>query len=64
MQRRRRIVAVPPPLWRAAFAMAGPFISNANVAMGNRMAKDMIFDPTPAMQDFGWSPRGFRPKFK
>jgi nucleoside-diphosphate-sugar epimerase len=64
MQRRRRIVAVPPPLWRAGFAMAGPFISNANVAMGNRMAKDMIFDPTPAMQDFGWSPRGFRPKFK
>jgi nucleoside-diphosphate-sugar epimerase len=64
MHRRRRIVAVPPPLWRAAFAMAGPFISNANVAMGNRMAKDMIFDPTPAMQDFGWTPRGFRPKFK
>jgi nucleoside-diphosphate-sugar epimerase len=64
MQRRRRIVAVPASLWRVAFAMAGPFISNANVAMGNRMAKDMIFDPTPAMQDFGWSPRGFRPKFK
>jgi hypothetical protein len=32
--------------------------------MGNRMAKDMIFDPTPAMQDFGWNPREFRPKFK
>jgi nucleoside-diphosphate-sugar epimerase len=64
MQRRRRIVPVPPPLWRAAFAMARPFISNANVAMGNRMSKDMIFDPTPAKQDFGWNPRGFRPKFK
>jgi nucleoside-diphosphate-sugar epimerase len=64
MQRRRRIVAVPAPLWRVAFAMAGPFISNANVAMGNRMAKDMIFDPTPAVQDFGWTPRAFRPKFK
>jgi len=63
MHRRRRIVAVPPPLWRAAFAMAGPFISNANVAMGNRMAKDMIFDPVPAMQDFGWNPREFRPRF-
>jgi len=60
----RRVVAVPPALWRAAFALAGPFISNANVAMGNRMAKDMIFDPTPAMQDFGWNPREFRPKFK
>jgi nucleoside-diphosphate-sugar epimerase len=64
MHMRRRIVTVPPPLWRVAFAMATPFISDANVAMGNRMAKDMIFDPTPAMQDFGWSPRGFRPKFE
>jgi len=64
MHRRRRIVAVPLPLWRTAFAMAGPFIPDANVAMGNRMAQDMTFDPTPAMQDFGWSPRGFRPKFK
>ena len=64
MHKRRRTVTVPRPLWRLAFAMARPFISDANVAMGNRMAKDMIFDPTPAMQDFGWSPRGFRPKFK
>jgi nucleoside-diphosphate-sugar epimerase len=64
MQRRRRIVAVPAPLWRAAFALARPFIADANVTMGDRMAKDMIFDPTPAIQDFGWTPRGFRPKFK
>ena len=64
LHRPRRVVAVPPALWRAAFALAGPFISNANVAMGSRMAKDMIFDPTPAMQDFGWNPREFRPKFK
>jgi nucleoside-diphosphate-sugar epimerase len=64
LHRPRRVVAVPPALWRAAFALAGPFISNANVAMGNRMAKDMIFDPTPAIQDFGWNPREFRPKFK
>jgi nucleoside-diphosphate-sugar epimerase len=64
MDRRRRIVAVPPTLWRTAFALAKPFISNANVAMGNRMAMDMIFDATPAVQDFGWNPREFRPKFK
>ena len=64
MNRRRRIVSVPPPIWRAAFALARPFISDANVAMGNRMSKDMIFDPTPAIDDFGWTPRGFRPKFK
>jgi nucleoside-diphosphate-sugar epimerase len=64
MHKRRRIVAVPQALWRVAFGVARPFISNANVAMGNRMAKDMIFDSTPAMEDFGWTPRGFRPKFK
>jgi nucleoside-diphosphate-sugar epimerase len=64
MNRRRRIVAVPPTLWRAAFALAKPFISHANVAMGNRMAMDMIFDATPAMRDFGWNPREFRPKFE
>ena len=60
----RRVVAVPPLLWRAAFALARPFVANANVAMGNRMAKDMIFDATPAIQDFGWNPREFRPRFK
>jgi hypothetical protein len=27
------------------------------------MAKDMIFDSAPAMEDFGWNPREFRPKF-
>jgi nucleoside-diphosphate-sugar epimerase len=64
MQRPRRIVAIPAPLWRAAFALAAPLISNANVAMGNRMAMDMTFDAGPAVQDFGWNPREFRPKFK
>jgi nucleoside-diphosphate-sugar epimerase len=64
MQRSRRIVAIPAPLWRAAFALTAPFISNANVAMGNRMSIDMIFDVAPAVKDFGWNPREFRPKFK
>ncbi len=64
LQKPRRVVAVPPALWRTAFALARPFIANANVAMGHRMAKDMIFDPTSAIQDFGWNPREFRPKFK
>ncbi len=59
----RRIIPIPPPLWRAAFSLAKPFVPNANVAMGNRMAKDMIFDSAPAMEDFGWNPREFRPKF-
>jgi nucleoside-diphosphate-sugar epimerase len=59
----RRVVAVPPALWRTGFALARPLIRNANVAMGNRMVRDMIFDPAPAMQDFGWNPREFRPRF-
>ena len=59
----RRIIPVPPALWRAAFSLAKPFLPNANVEMGNRMTVDMIFDSLPAMQDFGWNPREFRPKF-
>lgn len=59
----RWIVPAPPLLWRVAFAAAKPFLPNANVAMGNRMAKDMVFDASPAIADFGWNPRGFRPRF-
>jgi nucleoside-diphosphate-sugar epimerase len=59
----RRIISAPPIVWRAAFALAKPFFPNANAAMGSRMAMDMVFDGTPAARDFGWSPRGFRPKF-
>jgi nucleoside-diphosphate-sugar epimerase len=64
MDRKRNIISVPLPLWRAAFALGAPLISNANVAMGTRMAVDMIFDADPAVRDFGWNPREFRPKFK
>jgi nucleoside-diphosphate-sugar epimerase len=59
----RRIVAAPPFVWRAAFALAKPLFRNYNVAMGKRMAKDMVFDATPAIEDFGWNPRQFRPQF-
>jgi len=31
--------------------------------MGIRMTKDMVFDADPAIRDFGWKPRGFRPVF-
>jgi nucleoside-diphosphate-sugar epimerase len=59
----RRFVSVPPWLWRASFAVINPLYPDANVAMGIRMMKDMTFDSTPARQDLGWSPRGFRPVF-
>ena len=64
MDRPRRIVSVPPPVWRLAFAMLNHFLPNANAAMGDRMAKDMVFDPQPAIDDFGWNPRRFAPWFE
>jgi hypothetical protein len=44
--------------------MMNPFFPNANAAMGARMATDMVFDPAPAVRDFDWKPRGFRPRFE
>ena len=50
---------MPPLLWRMAFALAKPFSPGANVAMGIRMMKNMTFDATPAIRDFGWNPNEF-----
>jgi hypothetical protein len=33
------------------------------VARGIRMTKDLTFDATPAIEDFGWKPRDFHPEF-
>lgn len=63
LRKPRRILSVPPALWRVAFALAKPLFPKANAAMGSRMAMNMVFDDTPAKQDFGWSPRGFHPRF-
>jgi nucleoside-diphosphate-sugar epimerase len=63
MGRPRRVYAVPAFLWRAAFTIAGGLLPNANVAMGLRMNKDMVFDCSPAVKDFGWNPRPFHPRF-
>src|SRR4051795_1649350 len=60
----RRIISVPGFLWRLGFALAKPLFPNANVAMGVRMAKDMVFDSMPAARDFGWNPRTFHPRFE
>ncbi|MGM4961876.1 SDR family oxidoreductase [Tardiphaga sp. 1201_B9_N1_1] len=59
----RRIVSVPPLLWKIAFTLAKPLLPHTNVAMGNRMAKDMTFDASAAIRDFRWRPRGFQPRF-
>jgi nucleoside-diphosphate-sugar epimerase len=60
----RRLIPVPPWLWRAAFGLAKPLFPGANVAMGIRMMKDMTFDSAPAVKDFGWNPRSFHPVFE
>jgi nucleoside-diphosphate-sugar epimerase len=59
----RRLISVPPWLRRACFGLAKPLFPCSNVAMGIRMMKDMTFDATPAVRDFGWNPRAFRPIF-
>jgi nucleoside-diphosphate-sugar epimerase len=59
----RRIISVSPLVWRGIFSIAGPLFPGANAAMGIRMMKDMAFDSTPAVQDFGWKPREFKPRF-
>jgi hypothetical protein len=63
MKRPRRMLPVPAWLWRAAFLVAKPLYPTANVAMGTRMMKDMTFDASPAVRDFGWKPRPFHPVF-
>jgi nucleoside-diphosphate-sugar epimerase len=60
----RRTIPVPVFLWQAGFVLAKPLFPGANVAMGIRMMKDMTFDSTPAVRDFGWNPRAFNPVFE
>ena len=57
------ILRLPPWLWGAAFALARPLLPGATVAMGARMADDLVFDGSAAARDFGWAPRDFRPHF-
>ncbi len=61
--RRPRVVSVPPKLWRAALKAASPLLPGVTTAMGDRMGEDLVFDGSPAVRDFGWAPRPFRPRF-
>ena len=58
-----RLISLPPALWRFALRASGPWLPGATAAMGTRMAEDLVFDPGPAREAFGWSPRAFRPVF-
>jgi nucleoside-diphosphate-sugar epimerase len=62
--RRPRIVVVPPGLWTLGLRLASPLLPGATAGMGSRMSEDLVFDPGPAVRDFGWRPRPFRPNFK
>jgi nucleoside-diphosphate-sugar epimerase len=63
LERRPRILALPPQVWRLGFALARPFLPGASVQMGARMEADLIFDSAPARADLNWRPRAFHPRF-
>ena len=61
----KRPLTLPMPVWLFALIMrlAKPFYPGATTAMGTRMGQDLTFDSAEAARDFGWSPRGFHPRF-
>lgn len=63
MGRRRKMISLPPSIWRVAFAAVKVLYPDFNGAMGDRMSKNMTFDASAAVRDFGWSSRMFHPKF-
>jgi len=62
----RLLVRLPTPLFSAAITCARlmPAFCNFTPAMARRMNEDLVFDHTPAVQDFGFAPRPFRPTIK
>jgi nucleoside-diphosphate-sugar epimerase len=59
----RRLVPLSPIVWKAAFALSKPLYPGVTVAMGERMLRDLAFDSSAAVSDFGWSTRTFAPSF-
>lgn len=58
-----RIAPVPGTLLRAGYVLAKPFLPGSTVGMIDRINQDLVFDPGPVSQAFGWAPREFRPRF-
>jgi hypothetical protein len=48
---------------RLLLTLAKPFYPGATATMGDRMAQDLTFDDAARRRDFGWAPRGSRPRF-
>jgi hypothetical protein len=63
LSRPRRLVSLPPIVWKTAFAIARPIYPHVTPVMGERMLKDLAFDSSAAISDFGWRSRKFLPSF-
>ncbi len=63
LSRKRRLVSLPPMIWKSALALARPMYPDVTPVMGERMLIDLVFDSSAATADFGWNPRGFAPSF-
>ncbi len=63
LERRKLIVHVPATLARGAVRIARllPRYAELTPAMIDRTAQDLVFDSSDATEDFGYSPRPFRP---
>lgn len=58
-----RLLRVPASLFGLALLGARKLgkLQGLNDAAVSRMSEDLVFDPAPAQQDFGYRPRAFRP---
>jgi nucleoside-diphosphate-sugar epimerase len=63
LRKRRLIVQLPMSVFSAAISCARllPAFNHLTPAMARRMNEDLVFDHTPAVRDFGFTPRPFRP---
>ena len=64
--KRRLIVPLPMSAFSAAISCARllPAFNHLTPVMARRMNEDLVFNHTPAVQDFGFTPRPFRPKIE
>ncbi len=58
-----RLLRVPDPVFAglAQVAMRMPGLRALNPAMLARLRQDLVFDPAPAVRDFGYAPPAFSP---
>jgi nucleoside-diphosphate-sugar epimerase len=63
LDRRPRIVAIPPGLMRLGYALGRPWLPGSTMEMVDRIGEDLTFDGEAARRDLGWAPRDFHPRF-